>query len=63
MNEEQARQAIKEISDWLASDPPGLPGDPGAWDTPRSELAREFSEALLKASEADGLHGCLLCQS
>lgn len=38
----------------------------GNWqaeDSPAAELARKWARQLLDAADANGLHGCRLCQS
>jgi hypothetical protein len=62
MTEQEAKEMIQKISDWLAN---GAPGNTviAPFETAASDLARDFSHALLEAADADGMSGCRLCQA
>ena len=67
-NEEDAVRAIEAVAVWLSNyREPLRKGDCGKRapvenETRAAFLARNFSDDLLEASDADGLCGCKLCQ-
>lgn len=62
MSEQDAREMIAKICEWLAQ---GAPGNTVAIpvETAQADLARDFCGDLLRAADADGSGGYRLCMS
>lgn len=62
MSEQEAKEMIAKIKEWLANGAPGNTVE-NPYETAAAELARDFCHELLEAADADGVCGCRLCQS
>lgn len=63
MTEQEAKEAINKVAEWLATFEEKETGDFfGTIEGEKAYLAREFATQLLRASKADDMCGCPLCQ-